>query len=82
MILAYGTEDTVFQVMEQRKNDSNLRRVYNKLKGVDASLVNDVPSGLFRVTVEVALENARFKRSADVNLRGTDVMPFYLYGWQ
>lgn len=82
MILAYGTEETYQQVLMQRKANSNVRLVYNKLQGVNPSLVNDVPSGLFRIKVEIDKGNFRFTREADVNMRGTDVMPFYVIGWQ
>lgn len=82
MIRAYATPEVYASVMEQRKENSSLRTVYNELEGVDITVVNDIPSGFFRVTVEVDSENAKFTRTADVNMRGTDVMPFYVFGWQ
>ncbi|MCY7294376.1 general secretion pathway protein GspK [Alteromonas sp. a30] len=83
MILAYSSQEQYQEVMRKRAESGQLRVLYNRLEGVDATLVNDVPSGIFRITVEVAFDNAAtFRREADVNMAGTDVMPFYINGWQ
>lgn len=82
MILSYGDDDILRSVTEQRKIDGNLRSVYNSLQGADVSSVSDVSSGFFRIIVEIETEKSHFTRVADVNLRGTDIMPFYVIGWQ
>lgn len=82
MVLAYGDLDLLNKVKELRNADGSLRLAYNSLKGVDASVVNGIPSGFFRITVEVELDNSYFKRVASVNLRGSDIRPFYVIGWQ
>lgn len=82
MIRSYGDQSLYEQVLKQRAENGNLRAVYNSLQGVDASVVNDVPSGTFRILLDVNYGQARFRREVDVNLRGTDTMPFYIIGWQ
>jgi|GEM_PF-3682876 len=82
MIRSYGDQTVYEQVQKQRAENGNLRAVYNRLQGVDASVVNDVPSGTFRISLDVNYGQARFTREVDVNLRGTDTMPFYIIGWQ
>ncbi|UAA39654.1 general secretion pathway protein GspK [Paraneptunicella aestuarii] len=82
MIKAYGGDDIYEQVLAQRKDRESLRHVYNSLQGVDPGSVSDIPSGLFRISVNIEYDGAKFARSVDINLRGTDLMPFYIYGWQ
>lgn len=82
MVRSYGDQKIFEQVVKQRAENGNLRAVYNRLQGVDASVVNDVPSGLFRIQLNVVYGKAQFQRAVDVNLRGTDTMPFYIIGWQ
>lgn len=82
MIRSYGDQSIYEYVQKQRAENGNLRVVYNRLQGVDASVVNDVPSGTFRISLDVNYGLARFTREVDVNLRGTDTMPFYITGWQ
>lgn len=82
MIKAYTSEEQRLEIMQQRERKESLRSQYNKLTKVDASLVNDVPSGIFRVRVQVQQGTARFVRVVDVNLLGIDTMPFYFNGWQ
>ena len=60
MIRSYGDQKIFEQVQKQRAENGNLRAVYNRLQGVDASVVNDVPSGLF--SLDVNYGKAQFQR--------------------
>jgi len=82
MIRSYGDQALYEQVLKQRNENGSLRPIYNSLQDVDVSVVNDVPSGTFRILLDVNHGQARFRREVDVNLRGTDTMPFYIIGWQ
>ncbi len=82
MILAYSNLETYLAVMDQRTTSGNLRQAYRLLEDVDVSRVNSVVSGMFRIVIQAKKGEAKFTRVAEVNMRGTDTMPFYVIGWQ
>lgn len=82
MIRVYTSGEHLSEIMQQRERQEDLRSQYNKLTQVDASLVNDVPSGIFRIKVRTENEQSQYTRTVDVNLLGVDTMPFYINGWQ
>ena len=82
MIAAYAGADAVARVAELRAQDGSIRQIYNSLQNVDASVVNDIPSGLFRIEIVVKTEQAKFTRVVDVNFKETDVIPFYFMDWR
>lgn len=82
MILAYGNEQLYNRVLELRNNAQTTQHLYNEISNIDTSLINGIVSGQFEISIKVTKRDATFIRSAEVNMRGTEFMPFYMIGWK
>jgi general secretion pathway protein K len=77
MIRAYVGPDQVDTLWASREQGEDLKSVYNRLDNVDPSLVTPLLSGVFRLQVQVTKGEASATRAFEINMRGTDVFPYY-----